>query len=152
MVILLSYYNNLHCWKLQQFISSELIIPYSLCYVELPFLRLFCTSLHINLLKHGLRFKASSPMLFLFIYKFCKFKWWHYDHLATLSIVATPSIVTTSINDLFQIELPLAILFLLWSYLVLENPNHQWKLSNVTPSFFSHHNLFKQWVYNAQQN
>jgi hypothetical protein len=138
MVILLSYYNNLHCWKLQQFISSELIICYSLCYVELPFLWLFCNSLHINLLKHGLRFKASSPLLFLFIYKFCKFKWWHYDHLAT------PSIVATSINHLFQIELPLVILFLLWSYLVLENPNYQWKMWNVTPSFFSHHNLFRQ--------
>jgi hypothetical protein len=139
MIILLSYYNNLHCWKLQQFISSEVIIPYSLCYVELPFLWLFCTSFHINLLKHGLRFKASSPM-FLFIYKICKFKWWHYDHLTT------PSIVATSINDLFQIELPLVILFLLQFYLVLKNSNHQWKMWNITLSFFSHQNLFEQWV------
>lgn len=39
----------------------------------------------------------TTPMLFLFIYNLCKLKWWLHGHLAT------PSIVTSFINDFIQV-------------------------------------------------
>ncbi len=40
----------------------------------------------------------SYPLLIFFIYKFCKFKWWCCDD------VATPSIVVSFISNLFQMS------------------------------------------------
>jgi hypothetical protein len=60
-----------------------------------PFLWLFCNFLQIGLAKQGLGFMVNSPMLFIFILFFCKFKWWCRGHLAT------PNIVENFTNNIF---------------------------------------------------
>ncbi len=85
----LSFTISLHCCKLQQLISSELLIPYSSPSVS--------HLLHISYLMVVLQLpsfwsckaKFSFFMLTLFICNFCKFKWWHCVHLAIPNIDAS---------------------------------------------------------------
>jgi hypothetical protein len=59
-----------------EFFVWLLIITYSLFLSCCIFLYCYFVTSFIWFCKLG--FKVSFPMLFLFIYNFCKFKWWHW--------------------------------------------------------------------------
>jgi hypothetical protein len=65
------------------------------------FLCLFCNFFHFGLPK----FNVNFPMLFLFIYNFRRFEWWHCDGFATFNIA------TSFINNLFQMSSSLSFCF-----------------------------------------
>jgi hypothetical protein len=77
-------------------VNLLLIILTLFVMLHFQFLWLFYNSIYFGQdCKYSLGW--TTPMLFLFIYNLCKLKWWHHGHLAT------PSIVTSLINDLIQV-------------------------------------------------
>jgi hypothetical protein len=67
LVILLSFYNYLLCWKLQHsHVSNEhflFIVSYPFSHIPI-FIIIFCNSLHFGIVKQGLRW--APPYVFLF--------------------------------------------------------------------------------------
>ncbi len=113
-----SFYNCLHSWKFQQLVLGEFLTTYSLSSLWCCTLS-SCGCFGILLL---LRFRVNSPMLFLFIYNFGRFKWWCCGCLAIHNIVAR------FINTLFQVNSSLSSYFC--SY-----PTLLWKIGNAIPSW-----------------
>lgn len=97
----------------KQPISNEYLFlntPYPFCYVSFPFL-VFVLQL-LSFWYSKAKFNVSSPMLLLFIYNFFRFHWWHCDSFATFNIV------TSFINNLFQMSSSLSFCFC-WSFFLL---------------------------------
>jgi hypothetical protein len=110
LMVLLSFYNSLHCWKLHQWhILSKFSIS-SLYLVALPFLMIVLQLFYFDFVKQGLRFRVwhELPHVVLFIYNLCKFKRWYHAYLEIHRMV------TTFINNLFQIMCsPLSVAFIM---------------------------------------
>jgi len=95
LIMLLSSYNFLCCWKLQQWLiwNEFIFLSFLSCYIFPFFVIFFWNSFHFD----DLKFNVNLPMFLFFICNFCMFKWWYHGYFVTLNIV------TSFISDLFQI-------------------------------------------------
>jgi hypothetical protein len=123
------------CFKWASY-SSFLTFFVMLCSL---FLWLSCNSFHFSLAKQSLKFRTTSPMLILFMYNFCSFKWWHCDHFAN------PSIVGSFIINCFKWGPPCHLAFII-VLICFKNLQLSIKSMKCNTFFFLNHNFKIQWV------